>query len=138
MAKRVKNQLRCDVLLFDYWVRNGDRNLSEMGGNVNLLVSSEGNALQVIDFNLAFDKDFTVEDLHHHVFWPSQSKALPDLVDRVSYENRFRSTLSNFDRIVSTLPQEWLEKLPEPLDYIQYLRETLDRFARPKFWEELL
>lgn len=137
MAKRVEKQLQCDVLLFDYWVCNGDRNLSGMGGNVNLLVTGEGNNLQVIDFNLAFDRTFTAQDLHHHVFWTNKGQSLPDLVDRLSYENRFRSTLSNFDTIVSALPQEWLENLSEPLDYIEYLRETLERFAQPKFWEEL-
>ena len=36
---RVPEQLRLQVLLFDWWVHNEDRTLNEYGGNPNLLWS---------------------------------------------------------------------------------------------------
>lgn len=51
--------VRRDVIAFDWWVRNGDRNLTVAGGNPNLLWNPEGEgSLVVIDHNLAFDPDF--------------------------------------------------------------------------------
>jgi len=138
MARRVDKALQYDVLLFDYWICNSDRNLSEKGGNVNLLTDPEGKTLHVIDFNLAFEQSFSVADLYNHVFWPSHKGLLPDMVDRLGYEERFTSTLSHLNELVATLPVEWTESASVSLDYIHHLRETLERHTDKKFWDELL
>lgn len=46
--------LSCWLYVFDYWIANGDRTLTEHGGNPNLFVRLEDGALIVIDHNLAF------------------------------------------------------------------------------------
>lgn len=34
---KVPLQVRRDILVFDWWIRNDDRNFTELGGNPNLL-----------------------------------------------------------------------------------------------------
>ena len=55
---------RKDVVLFDWWVHNADRTLTEKGGNPNLLWDLQHSKLAVIDHNQAFDTDF---DQHRFV-----------------------------------------------------------------------
>ena len=73
--------LRRDVLVFDWWVRNSDRSLTAQGGNVNLLWQpgqlarddendkvAEG-GVAVIDHNLALDMEFAASVFcQTHVF----------------------------------------------------------------------
>ncbi|MEI8635068.1 hypothetical protein P4S72_29545 [Vibrio sp. PP-XX7] len=45
------------LFLFDYWIKNGDRNLTQNGGNPNLFIRSDLQSFIVLDHNLAFDVD---------------------------------------------------------------------------------
>ena len=66
---RVPPELARDVLVFDWWVRNEDRHLTELGGNPNLLWDVAEDELAVIDHNQAFDRDFRHgRFLESHVF----------------------------------------------------------------------
>ncbi|MCB1102537.1 MAG: hypothetical protein KDL10_09240, partial [Kiritimatiellae bacterium] len=47
------------ILIFDWWIQNGDRTLGELGGNPNLMVGASKSITIVIDHNLAFDADWT-------------------------------------------------------------------------------
>jgi hypothetical protein len=58
----VSKEQQADVLAFDWWVRNGDRTLSAAGGNPNLFWDIDESQLVVLDHNLAFDDDFSVEN----------------------------------------------------------------------------
>jgi len=51
----VPDSVALDVLVFDWWLHNEDRHLTESGGNPNLLWDVTGEQLAVIDHNLAFD-----------------------------------------------------------------------------------
>ena len=65
----VPDNVAMDVLVFDWWLKNEDRHLTESGGNPNLLWDTSGEKLTVIDHNLAFDPDFNVVNfLDSHVF----------------------------------------------------------------------
>lgn len=87
-----------DVLVFDWWIRNDDRALTPLGGNVNLLwqprppvaanaIASSG--LVVIDHNLAFDAAFSVKNFcSSHVFATDLAGAFSDFVLRGSYRER--------------------------------------------------
>lgn len=138
VAKRVNESLQRDILLFDYWICNSDRNLSETGGNVNILTNPAGFDIQVIDFNLSFDEAFKVSDLYLHVFWPRSKGSLPDMFDQVDYETRFQTVLTDLESLFKKIPAEWLASETVRVDYTDYLRETLERFQRPKFWDDLL
>ena len=70
-ARDLPLELRADVLLFDWWTRNADRNLNALGGNPNLLISSsdEGSRLWMIDHHNGFDDAFDeVVFWKNHVF----------------------------------------------------------------------
>jgi hypothetical protein len=57
-VSKVPPSLQRDILAFDWWIRNGDRILTQMGGNPNLLWISGDERLVMIDHNQAFDRDF--------------------------------------------------------------------------------
>lgn len=62
------DDLKRTVLLFDWWILNGDRGLGEAGGNVNLILDPKGK-LVVIDHNVAFDPNLSFEEFRtYHVF----------------------------------------------------------------------
>lgn len=57
---RSDQQLLRDLFVFDYWIKNDDRNLSTKGGNPNLFIQQQTGELVVLDHNMAFDKEFDV------------------------------------------------------------------------------
>jgi hypothetical protein len=84
----VSQKLRQDVIAFDWWVHNGDRNMTPKGGNPNLLWNpkAEG-SLVVIDHNLAFDSEFSASDfLKLHVFADDIPGMFSDFLLRVNMQ----------------------------------------------------
>ena len=66
---RIPVALHHAVLGFDWWIRNADRTLSEVGGNPNLFWDVELERLVVIDHNQAFDEEFSEKNFCElHVF----------------------------------------------------------------------
>ncbi|OQK17264.1 hypothetical protein AU255_05065 [Methyloprofundus sedimenti] len=84
-VNKIDAQLKLSVLLFDLWVENEDRTLSEKGGNPNLLWKSNESGLYVIDHNLIFDEGFNKREfkqlMQHPVIYlyqpPLFGKILP-------------------------------------------------------------
>ena len=122
-ASQVPNiplDLRRDVLVFDWWVRNNDRNLTAKGGNVNLLWqpgqlvrdddyqrAAEG-SVAVIDHNLALDADFSKADFFQaHVFAGDLAETFSDFLLRDAFSQRLRAALDVFDSAWDTLPLAW-------------------------------
>lgn len=62
LADEVPQSTQLDVLAFDWWVRNGDRTLTDVGGNPNLFWNVDSEQLLVLDHNQAFDQTFTAEE----------------------------------------------------------------------------
>ena len=145
------------LLLLDLWLQNGDRTLSELGGNPNLLVEEipplpdddpeealwktqpRRARLWVYDFNLAFEEKFDREQFFDtHVFgqmvpgWPSGF--------RERMEPRLQRAVEEVSGIFSELPPEWLypdadERFPAHLSQ-QAVVSLLQRpFTEPAtFW----
>ncbi len=106
-VNNIPPDLRRLVLIFDWWIQNGDRALSEMGGNVNLLIDGHGQ-LAVIDHNGAFDSSATPRELlQHHVFRDSAAE-LRDMVTRLEYQKKLELVLKKWSRITSALPEDWV------------------------------
>lgn len=118
----IDEDLQQRVLLFDIWVNNGDRLLTELGGNVNLLMTP-GDALAVIDHNLALLELEPPDWISSHVF-SGQAAALDDLVVRESHIAVLDSALGGWDTIIDLLPDEWVYRDPE--DDTTPSRPTLD------------
>ena len=60
---RVPDSVALDVIVFDWWLQNEDRHLTENGGNPNLLWDMTGEKLAVIDHKLACDPNFNLANL---------------------------------------------------------------------------
>lgn len=113
-------QLRRDVLVFDWWVRNNDRNLTAQGGNVNLLwlpgqlgrndddqKVAEG-GVAVIDHNLALDADFSALDFcQGHVFAGDLPDTFSDFLLRQAFSQRLRQALEVWGDAWNNLPLAW-------------------------------
>lgn len=128
------------VLIFDWWILNGDRALSELGGNVNLLLDGEGE-LTVIDHNAAFDSDVTAQTLLlDHVFRDAAAD-LRDMVTGLEYQQKLELALRKWSRITSVLPADWVYRNEDHTDptspTLKQRLATLERIANVKIWEEL-
>ena len=131
---------RRDLIAFDWWIRNGDRTLTAIGGNPNLLwkTDNEG-SLVVIDHNLAFDHDFTADDLlNFHVFHDDIPQMFSDFIVRETYASRFRTAIGVWDESCATLPSSWSFIDTEKTLSVEFpFRETkalLDEALTEKFW----
>jgi hypothetical protein len=131
--------LKLKVMLFDWWVRNEDRTLTEYGGNPNLLRTAGAGQLHAIDLNLAFDDTFDEARFwQSHIFngavtvWPYEFKQ--EMI------RQMRAALEKLPEIWSELPDEWRNPGGHPggadgLD-LAMLKQRLKRFeACPEeFW----
>ena len=143
--------LRRDVLIFDWWVRNGDRCLTARGGNVNLLwqpgavVRDEDDArmatgqLAVIDHNLAFDVDFSAEDFcKTHVFAEDIAGTFSDFFLRETYKQRLSAALARLETAWNNCPPTWQFVDVEhtiPTAYPKHVVDAiLQRAESPDFW----
>lgn len=137
---RTARATRQDVLVFDWWVRNGDRTLTELGGNPNLLCRHDDHSgLVVIDHNLAFDADFSIEAFRTgHVFADEIPDVFSDFVARESYARRLQAALGRWQQACAMIPPCWNFVDPEmtvPNDFsMESALELLRRCERPEFW----
>lgn len=125
------------ILLFDRWIHNSDRALTETGGNPNLLWDISRARVVLIDHDNAFDESFVLKE-----FW--ENHALRRFRSAWSAENRPEMTAwlmagaAHLDRLWDELPEEWLE------DSFGDPRSRLDKTAlktvlscpqtQPDFW----
>jgi len=108
------------ILLFDWWIRNCDRSLTETGGNPNLLWQLDPGRVVMFDHDNAFDSNFNADH-----FW--QYHALR--AHRTAWATTRRQEMiawlaagaACLDRLWDELPEEWL------LDTYGDPRCTLDK-----------
>lgn len=128
-----------DVLVFDWWVQNADRTLSEAGGNPNLFWDVEHEALVVIDHNQAFDRAFVAQEfVDTHAFSHQLHAVTSDWVLQKDYCSRFERAMTDWTAICDTVPPEWWFVDPErtvPTDFDrEAARQLLMRFQVDGFW----
>lgn len=132
-------ELQEDLLIFDWWVHNTDRQLSEYGGNPNLLWDTTTSSLIVIDHNQAFDLNFD-----HYAF--TEGHAFRDKIPglffnpqkRRYYQAKMQSALEVWDRATHAIPNEWLyldEEQTMPISFnLGEAYSALTRFDQVEFW----
>ncbi|WP_312737426.1 HipA family kinase [Stenotrophomonas sp.] len=135
----VPPNVRRDVLIFDWWVRNGDRSLTERGGNPNLFWEAATNGLVTLDHNQAFDTDFNPESFSKtHVFRADLTAVFGDLAEMAGYASRLTTCLEEWDKAWSGLPEEWKhhdDELTVPTDFdADGCRRMLQRCSDEDFW----
>ncbi len=104
-ADSVSKQLRRDLVMFDWWVRNQDREIN----NTNLLWESVTKSLLVIDFDSSFDPNFFPSFFNnYHLFSDDWDDVSGDCLLRVEYENRFSQALAVLEAACNNLPITWI------------------------------
>lgn len=135
----VPDDMQRDVLAFDWWVRNADRSLSDLGGNPNLFWDVEHEALVVIDHNQAFDLTCTDDEfINVHAFWAQSNALFHDWVTQQAYTDRFLQAMADWSDICNTVPSEWLfldteQTLPTDFDF-DAVKRMLLRCRDNGFW----
>lgn len=135
MGNSVPTKVQRDVLVFDWWIRNGDRLI----GNTNLLFDASTKELVVIDHNLAFDKAFSTSDfLEQHVFAAQWSAICSDWVVQAEYAKRLSDSMQDLVLVCNNAPSEWHWANPEmdvPASLnLAFIRQTLNRCSTPELW----
>lgn len=130
---------QCDVLVFDWWVRNQDRTLTTLSGNPNLMWDAAKSRLVVIDHNLAFDREFNTAGFSEtHVFRERISEVFQDLAECGNYAQRLREALAVWPDACKNVPSEWWfadEERTVPTDFDPAATLTLlNRCANEDFW----
>lgn len=104
---QIEPAMRAKILLFDWWTANGDRTLSEHGGNPNLLWVHRDHKLHVIDHNLAFDETALTEFWTQHIFAAERGLWTPQF--RGGVEPAMEAVLENLDEWWKKMPGDWTE-----------------------------
>lgn len=133
----VPAELATDVLVFDWWLRNEDRHLTELGGNPNLLWDIRSNELAVIDHNQAFDAGFDpARFLQSHVFSAYWNRVFSDHLERCRYAERMEAALSGLEDIRVNIPGSWWfvdAGVPADITWDEIVA-CLERCRRDDFW----
>ncbi|MEW8266482.1 MAG: HipA family kinase [Candidatus Thiodiazotropha sp.] len=138
-VEQVPDKLQQDVLIFDWWVRNADRNLSEFGGNPNLFWEPGERVLVVIDHNQAFDFTVKKSDFSQgHVFAAQTNELSGDFFRRDEYHGKLSMALNEWPQILSEIPETWWfvdEEQTVPVSFDkQTVYELLKGFESEDFW----
>lgn len=134
----IPKDLQQDILVFDWWLHNGDRSLTDKGGNPNLLWETQQKRLAVIDHNNAFDRKFSNKDfLESHVFRAQIPAVFEDLVAQSMYVERMETAFAAFEIACHNSPPEWWwidHGVPCSFNK-EVARQLLARFEKHSFWE---
>jgi hypothetical protein len=136
-VEKTPKQLRQDILVFDWWIRNDDRNFTALGGNPNLLWDGERDSLVVIDHNNAFSPDFSeAEFIQSHIFSSEWDGIVGDVVTRAEYATRLEAAFAVFQQACDNCPPEWFwvdDGVPAQFS-LEDVSSILQRFNDQLFW----
>lgn len=104
---QVEPDLRAKLLLYDWWICNSDRCLTEDGGNVNLLWTHHDHRLHVIDQNLAFDEGNMGGFWDEHVFRESRREWTANFREEIS--RSMTAVLGELSQWWRQMPEAWTE-----------------------------
>lgn len=138
-ASYVAPELASDIAAFDWWVMNGDRTLTEAGGNPNILWSETENSPFVIDHNLAFDDGLALFDLlQTHVYRDKLLDITRSAELQNAYSHRFDAILDRVSALINEIPERWNfedDSLSVPIKFsLASVARTLSRHHDQDFW----
>lgn len=142
-VERTGVDTRNDLVVFDWWIRNTDRQLSQLGGNPNLLWDTTTSSPVVIDHNQAFDPAFNVSSfLEGHVFRGQIAELFNDAEKRRYYGAKINEALACWEAATQSIPSEWFyldEEQTLPVGFnVNEALEILKRFDQADFWKVTL
>lgn len=127
------------LFLFDYWICNGDRVLTQLGGNPNLFIRSDLRTFIVLDHNMAFERGFDesfAKNKMSHVGAVAWFSAQRSLFDQENYEKTLETGFAQIDDILASVPEEWVDSCGDP-DVLTDIKNILARFRQSEFWEAI-
>lgn len=122
------------IYAFDHWVQNGDRSLTELGGNPNMLIDLRDSSLIMIDHNLALFTGYQADELQVHACREAWLDEGQNLVFKQECKAEFIGAIGKVPEIIRSLPDEWLDAEPEAEEKIL---QVLSRSIDDQFWDEL-
>lgn len=130
------------LFLFDYWIKNDDRTLTEKGGNPNLYLNLQSNEIVIFDHNLAFDNSFDFDEFKHiHVsayLFKGQTDFLnPICITQEIFQSKLEEAFKELDTIFDTVPEDWVENIADFTGECDKIKVILKRFKDNNFWEAL-
>lgn len=136
----ISTELKRDIAAFDWWIMNGDRTLTDVGGNPNILWSETVSAPYIIDHNLAFDETVTLRSqLQSHIFADALDGICEDSRLQTYYNERFQDALSQLPRMIGDIPERWHyiddDQSIEINVSIETVEAKLQRYQEQAFWE---
>lgn len=136
---KVPIDTRQRIAVFDWWVMNGDRTLSEHGGNPNILWDTFAGRAFIIDHNLAFDQTISLAALEKsHVFGAQLSEIIDSPALQRHWSEEFSRRLKTWDTYSNELPERWLYlddqlSIPSRFDAASAVK-ILRRFETSSMW----
>ncbi|MDX3775330.1 hypothetical protein QE250_14510 [Chromatiaceae bacterium AAb-1] len=128
--------LKRDLFLFDYWIKNEDRTMTEHSGNPNLFYRADSNEYVVLDHNLAFDHNYNfTANASLHPGYTAWFNIQHDNLWRNHYNVKLAIALQGLAQYAATLPPSWLEDAP---GYLTEITNILASFNNDEFWEVLI
>ncbi len=132
--------LKRDIAAFDWWIMNGDRTLTDVGGNPNILWSERTKSPVIIDHNLSFDQDVTLHSqLAGHIFAGALAEICDAPILQAEYNARFNQAVSELPNIIDDIPARWHyvddHETIEIAFSIAATEGVLRRHTMPAFWK---
>ncbi len=130
-------ELLFKLFVFDYWVRNEDRCLTEKGGNPNLFIDQGNNLIVVLDHNLGFDPDFDMESFCKLHVGVNSWKQLKNLYMKFEMSKDISCALKKLDTITNQLPIDWFSLSTKKCDFVDDVKLVLSLYEEDSFWEAI-
>ncbi len=143
-SQAVELALQARALLFDWWIRNGDRTLTANGGNPNVLCT--GHTVPIVSFidhHAAFDEDLNAADLWtFHIFQHARGLWTEAFISEMT--PRLQNALDQLPVFWAQMPESWLDEgnaiaeipAPELARITHILNRPLD--SPQLFWKGVL
>ena len=143
-SQAVDLALQAKILLFDWWIQNGDRTLTSLGGNPNVLCTGHrAPQISIIDHHGAFDLDLDPSALwSSHIFTGGRALWTPAFIAEMT--PRLAATAALLPSFWSQMPESWFpsEDLKSDISTLEFTRihKILNRpFDLPdSFWNGVL
>ncbi len=126
-----------DLFIFDYWIKNDDRNLSAKGGNPNLFLQQQTSELVVLDHNMAFDKEFNIASFKKLHVGANAWGENHDMFAKDEYTAKIATAFKSFDQIIQDIPEDWLEHISSSDDFLAQIKVLLQSYQSDSFWEAI-
>lgn len=125
------------IYFFDRWIKNADRSLTVIGGNVNIIFDTVNNRHYLIDHNLAFAHDTTDDEYDVHVYSPKCRDWVYDIIDEPELLDLANDAIGTVGEAFNQIPEEWFLSDEERERLLSEIVACLSRVRSREFWSNI-